>query len=126
LILIGAGIFVALMIASVVVRSVLPALQEKKLAQELLARGKVVSATVIQASDTGGRMGVSPRIDVELEVSPADGPAYRARKELWVLSLQAPLFQPGARLSLRVDPLAPQRFMIQSVNGIELGPVPGP
>jgi len=67
------------------------------------------SAEVTSVKDTGNRFNHSPEVEMTLRVEPADGPPFEAQLRTMVSPVNAPSFQPGARVEVRYDPAAPER-----------------
>ena len=87
--------------------------------QRIMANGTPATAEVISLSDSGNRVNHQPVAKIRLTVQPPDGPAYEAVSQAVVSGINSPVFQPGHRLSVKVDPDRPSRVGI-------LGPAPPP
>lgn len=72
--------------------------------QRTLQTGTLASATVLKLRDTGGRLNSNPAIELQLEVQAPDGLVYAATTRAIISSVDLPRFQPGARISVRIDP----------------------
>lgn len=87
--------------------------------QRIMANGTPALAEVIDLSDSGNRINHQPVANIRLTVQPPDGPPYQAVAQAVVSGINSPIFQPGRRLSVKVDPDRPDRVVI-------LGPAPPP
>ena len=83
------------------------------LAKELQATGVAAPAEILRLWDTGITVNHDPVVGLEVEVRPADRPAYRARIEKTLISrLDVPQFQPGKVIQVRFDPKEPGRVAV--------------
>ncbi|MBL8316471.1 MAG: hypothetical protein JNK55_22305 [Rubrivivax sp.] len=72
--------------------------------QRTLQSGTLANATVLQLRDTGGRLNSNPAIEFQLEVQAPDGLVYTAMTRAIISTVDLPRFQPGARISVKIDP----------------------
>lgn len=74
-------------------------------AKDLQAHGIAAEATIVKIWDTGITVNGDPVIGMQVEVRPADRPAYEATIEKTLISrLDVPQFQPGKVIAVRFDP----------------------
>lgn len=85
--------------------------------QRIMASGTPAMAEVIALSDSGNRVNHQPVANVRLTVQPPQGASYEAVSQVVVSAINSPVYQPGHRLSVKIDPENPSRVVI-------LGPAP--
>lgn len=85
--------------------------------RELQKSGLPASAHILEIWDTGITVNEDPVIGMRVEVSPPDGPAYSATIPKSLISrLDIPRFQPGATVSVRIDPRDPDRVALDAYS----------
>lgn len=84
-------------------------IRSRRAAGSALRHSLGASAEVTSVKDTGNRFNHSPEVEMTLRVEPADGPPFEAQLRTMVSPVNAPSFQPGARVEVRYDPAAPER-----------------
>jgi hypothetical protein len=86
-------------------------------ARELQRSGVPASARILEIWDTGITVNDDPVIGMRVEISPEDGPAYSATVPKSLISrLDIPRFQPGATVSVRIDPQDPDRVALDAYS----------
>jgi hypothetical protein len=86
-------------------------------AKELQRSGVAASARILEIWDTGITVNDDPVIGMRVEVSPPDGPVYPATIPKSLISrLDIPRFQPGATVSVRIDPKNPDRLALDAYS----------
>ena len=85
--------------------------------RKLLQTGEPAQATILQLRETGLRINEQPQIGLQLEVRPANRPAYQTEAKMIISYLQAAQFQPGTLLDVRIDPADPSKVAIAGVIG---------
>jgi hypothetical protein len=86
-------------------------------ARALQTVGVPAQAEILAIGETGLTVNDDPVIRLDVEVRPADSPAYKATiKRLLVSRLEIPQFQPGRVIPVRFDPKDPTRV------SFDLGP----
>jgi hypothetical protein len=97
--------------------SVLDAMDGYKDAKDLQNVGVPAQAEILSIGDTGMTINEDPVIRLQVEVRPADRPAYQATiKRLLVSRIEVSQYQPGRVIGVRYDPKDPSRV------SIDLGP----
>ena len=86
-------------------------------AQRIAASGIAATAEVIDLADSGNRINHQPVANVRMTVTPPGGAPYQATSQATVSGINAPMYQPGKRLSVKFDPAHPERVTI-------MGPAP--
>jgi hypothetical protein len=81
-------------------------------ARYLLANGRHGSATIQAIRDTGLTVNDNPTVELELSVRLHGGAAYGVTHKQTISRIAIPSFQPGATVSVRVDPVDPLSLMI--------------
>lgn len=95
--------------------------------QRVLQTGVAATATIVRVWDTGTRINDNPRVGMLLQVQPATGAPFQAEVKETVSIVQMPMFQPGARLEVKYDPVQPTSVAIVSViTGAGPGASSGP
>ena len=82
------------------------------LARELQRSGAPAEALILSIWDTGITVNNDPVVGFLLEVRPAGRPAYQARTKLLISRLDVPRIQPGAVVSVRIDPRDRERVAL--------------
>ena len=82
---------------------------EAKTLQEI---GEPAEAEIIKIWDTGITVNNNPVVGFLLEVRPAGKPTYQAKTKLRISRLDIPRFQPGALVSVRIDPRDPKHVAL--------------
>jgi hypothetical protein len=85
--------------------------------QRIMASGTPGTAEVIELSDSGNRVNHQPVANVRLTVQPPSGAPYETVSQVVVSGINSPVYQPGHRVSVKIDPDKPSRVVI-------LGPAP--
>jgi hypothetical protein len=80
--------------------------------RELLATGAAAPARILSVGQTGMYVNNQPQVQILLEVSPPDGPAYQATVNKVISMLQIPRIQPGLVVDVRYDRANPSRLAL--------------
>jgi hypothetical protein len=88
--------------------------KSRKLNEILLKTGEPASAKILSVSDTGVSINNSPRIALQLEVTPRTGSPFNAKIYTVVSRLKPFLYQPGMILHVRYDPNNLKAIAIES------------
>jgi hypothetical protein len=95
-----------------------PILRGMAEAEALEASGETAEATVLKLWDTGLTVNeVNPQVGLLLEVRPANRPAYQVKTKMLISRLQVSEFQPGAVLTVKIDPNNQKRVTVVAVGG---------
>jgi hypothetical protein len=85
-------------------------------ARQLQQSGLPASARIMKIWDTGITVNNDPVIGMRVEIVRPDGTVYSARIPKSLISrLDIPRFQPGATVSVRIDPRNPDRVALDAV-----------
>lgn len=84
---------------------------------ELRRTGIPTDAVITGIRDTGDRFNDQPQVELSVEVRPRGRAPYHAAVTMIISPVYLPQFQPGARVTVRVDPEDPQRLAVESVTG---------
>jgi hypothetical protein len=82
----------------------------------LMESGETAEAVVVRLSDTGTTINKNPLVKLLLEVRPRTRPAYRVETQLLLSRLSVSQVQPGAVLSVRINPDDPHKFMFADMS----------
>jgi len=83
--------------------------------EKLLKSGKAAKAKILSVRDTGVSINYSPRIEIQLEVTPDDGTPFNTSFYTVVSRLNPQLYQPGMIVLVRYDPNNIKSVAIESV-----------
>ncbi len=81
-------------------------------AKELRATGVSAQAKILEIADSGWTINEDPVIWFVLEVYPEGQAPYQARTKIVISRVHVPQFQPGAVVSVRIDPKDPDRVSL--------------
>lgn len=81
-------------------------------AQHLQANGRDGTATITAIRDTGMTVNDNPSIEMDLQVQVAGEPPYPVTHRQVVSRLAVANFQPGAQVSVKVDPQNPESLLV--------------
>ena len=85
--------------------------------KEILAKGRPAKAKIVNLGESGkGTVTVNnqPFVTMTLEVMDGDKPPYKVKLQTIVSRLALPQFQPGAVISIKIDPKDPNNVVIDS------------
>jgi hypothetical protein len=86
-------------------------------AKQLQQSGLPASARILEIWDTGITVNDDPVIGMRVEIVRPDGTVYSARIAKSLISrLDIPRFQPGATVSVRIDPRNPDRVALDAYS----------
>lgn len=86
--------------------------EDAQKAQYLMANGRVGSAVITDARQTGMFVNENPQVEMDLQVTVEGIPSYTATHRQVVAQIAIPQFQPGATVPVRVDPQNPSSLII--------------
>ena len=81
-------------------------------AQYLMAAGQPGQATISAIRQTGTTVNYNPECDLDLQVSVNGSAPYPVTHRQVVAQIAVANFQPGATVSVRVDPADPQSLIV--------------
>jgi hypothetical protein len=81
-------------------------------ANHLGANGQDGTATITAVRDTGMTVNDNPSIEMDLQVQVAGAPPYPVTHQQVVSRLAIANFQPGANVTVKVDPANPQSLIV--------------
>jgi hypothetical protein len=81
-------------------------------AQYLMASGTVGQATITAIRQTGTMVNYNPECDLDLQVTVNGSTPYPVTHRQVIAQVALPSFQPGATVSVRVDPSDPQSLIV--------------
>ncbi len=84
----------------------------------VLAHGESAPATIVKIWETGTSLNDQPQVGIQLQVQPANHPAFQAQTSMFISFLQASQLQPGMLVNVRYDPQDPSKVAIESVTGV--------
>lgn len=73
-------------------------------ASALLATGEPAQAKILKLRDTGTTLNDNPKVELLLEVYPADRAAYQVTTKCYVSRLRISQVQTGAVIAVKIDP----------------------
>lgn len=79
--------------------------------------GQKSDAVVLDISDTGMTVNDDPVVALHLEVRRGDGTTYRATARALISRLDIPQIQPGAVLTVAIDPADPAKVALSGRPG---------
>lgn len=85
-------------------------------ANKLLETGIQARAEIKEMWDTGWTVNEQPRIGLLLVIQPEGRLPYEAKTTMIISRLQAHLYQPGTELTVRYDPNAPEKVVVEAVG----------
>jgi Protein of unknown function (DUF3592) len=86
--------------------------EDQQKAQHLMANGKVGTAVITDARQTGMFVNENPQVEMDLQVTVDGLPTYTATHRQVIAQIAIPQFQPGATVPVRVDPANPSSVLI--------------
>lgn len=104
-------VFILIVIA-IVAFSGLPMIRAHFRTERIVAHGENATARVLSLRDTGTRVNGQPLTDIEVEVQPPGGAAFRSTAQAVVTAVNAPTVQPGRVLNVRFFPEDHSRVVI--------------
>lgn len=105
-------ICVLVLVLGIVTLSGLPILRAHFRGQRLATQGETATARVLALRDTGTRVNGQVLTDVEVEVQPPGGAAFRSSAQAIITPINGPAMQPGRTLNVRYDPNDHRRVVI--------------
>jgi hypothetical protein len=86
--------------------------EDAQRAQHLMANGRVGSAVITDARQTGMFVNENPQVEFDLQVTVEGLPTYTATHRQVIAQIAIPQFQPGATVPVRVDPENPSSLIV--------------
>lgn len=82
------------------------------------AHAETAPATILKVWQTGMVLNdVNPQIGLQLNVQPANRPAFQAEAKMFVQMIQIPQLQPGVAVQVKYDARNPSKIEVESVGG---------
>lgn len=72
------------------------------------------TARILELNDTGARFNNHPRVELELEVTVADQPPYKAHCRALISELAIPRVQPDTSIKVKVDPADSSKLVVDA------------
>jgi Protein of unknown function (DUF3592) len=86
--------------------------------RQVLAHGESAPAVILKSWQTGTVMNdINPQIGLQLEVRPANRPAFQAETKMFISMMEIPQFQPGAVVQVKYDPNDTSKVAVDAVGG---------
>jgi hypothetical protein len=86
--------------------------EDQQTAQHLMANGRVGSAVITDARQTGMFVNENPQVELDLQVNVEGIPTYTTTHRQVIAQIAIPQFQPGTTVPVRVDPANPSSVLI--------------
>ncbi len=111
-------VIVAISIAAPIGGMILFGRLSKSMSGEGVTSGTSAPATILKTWDTGTTLNDNPYVGFQLDVHPANGPAFQVEMKQLVSRIQIGAFLPGAQVEVMYDPTNHKKIKIKEVLGM--------